>query len=288
MAIVSLVHPDVTHRITVDLLVTKCRRFIANQELTRELYRVQAAVAADVFRAFVAALEGNAVDITEGNYADLSQLCEEFGFDGLTGQLSLFQPSVALKDAEARRRISALEERWQQSDRQIAELQPELCRQTETQERAMAALEAEVAQLKAAAGGMAAQAALPARVDRAEVEIARVATEADIARVTAEVALLKEVAGGTAARVDRSEADIARVAAEAPAVGQMRADMARIVPKATALVVAVGPLWPQIARLDAEIGQRRADMARLPTEIAVVRETWANLERVRTEGAALK
>jgi hypothetical protein len=72
MAIVDLVHPDVTHRITVERLVTQCRRFIANQELTREPYRVQAAVAADAFRAFVAALEGNAVDITEGNYADLS------------------------------------------------------------------------------------------------------------------------------------------------------------------------------------------------------------------------
>jgi hypothetical protein len=54
--------------------------------------RVQSAVAADAFRAFVAALEGNAVDLTEGNYAELSQLCEEFGFDGLIAQLSLFQP----------------------------------------------------------------------------------------------------------------------------------------------------------------------------------------------------
>jgi hypothetical protein len=42
----------------------------------------------------------------------------------------------------------------------------------------MAALEAEVAQLKEAAGGIAAQTALPARVHRAEADIARVASEA--------------------------------------------------------------------------------------------------------------
>jgi hypothetical protein len=90
----------------------------------------------------------------------------------------MFQPSAALKDAEARRRISELEERWQQSERQIGELQSEFSRRTETQERAMAAVEAEVAQLKEAAGGMAAQAALPARVHRAEVDIARLASEA--------------------------------------------------------------------------------------------------------------
>jgi hypothetical protein len=122
MAVVDLVHPDVTYRIPVDRLVTQCRQFLANQELTREPYRVQSAVAADAFRAFVAVIEGNAFDITEGNSAELSQLCEEFGFDGLTAQLSLFQPSAALRDVEARRRISALEDRWQQSERQIAEL----------------------------------------------------------------------------------------------------------------------------------------------------------------------
>jgi hypothetical protein len=39
----------------------------------------------------VDALEGNAVDVTEGNNMELSLLCNEFGFDGLTAQLSMFQ-----------------------------------------------------------------------------------------------------------------------------------------------------------------------------------------------------
>jgi hypothetical protein len=66
----------------------------------------------NAFRTFVAALEGNAVDITKENYAELSQLCAEFGFDDLISQqLSMFQSSTALMDAKVRRRISALEKR---------------------------------------------------------------------------------------------------------------------------------------------------------------------------------
>jgi hypothetical protein len=41
----------------------------------------------------------------------LPLFCEEFGFEGFTMSLSMFQPSAW-----------ALEERWQQSERQNAEL----------------------------------------------------------------------------------------------------------------------------------------------------------------------
>jgi hypothetical protein len=68
MTVVNLVHPDVTHRMPVKRLLTECRRFIANQELTREPYRIQSGVAADAFQAFVAALEGNSAGINEGNW----------------------------------------------------------------------------------------------------------------------------------------------------------------------------------------------------------------------------
>jgi hypothetical protein len=99
MGFVDLVHPDVTHRIPLDLLVSKCRELTANQELTRSPYRVQSAVSAASFLVFVAALEGKAVNITERNCAELSQLYEEFGFGDLT---------AALRDSELRRRISVL------------------------------------------------------------------------------------------------------------------------------------------------------------------------------------
>jgi hypothetical protein len=176
MAVVDLVHPDVTHRIPVKRLLTQCRWFIANQELTRDPYRIPSGAAADAFQVLVAALESNPVGMNKGNSAELSQLCEEFGFDGLTAQLSMFRLSAALRDVEVRRRISGLEERWQQSERPIAELPSKLSRQAETRERGMTALKAEVAPLKEAVCGMSAQAVLPARVDRVEADIAGVAS----------------------------------------------------------------------------------------------------------------
>jgi hypothetical protein len=58
----------------------------------------------------------------------------------------------------------------------------------------MAALKAEVGQLKEAIGGMVTQAALPARVNRAEADIARVALDvAAIGQMRADIAALKEV-----------------------------------------------------------------------------------------------
>jgi hypothetical protein len=37
MAVVDLVHPDVTQRMSVEPLVTNCRRFIANRGLPEHL-----------------------------------------------------------------------------------------------------------------------------------------------------------------------------------------------------------------------------------------------------------
>jgi hypothetical protein len=74
------------------------------------------------------------------------------------------KPPVSRRD-----RIAAAPHFRHKADLRMAELQSELFRQTETQERAMTALEAEVAQLKGAVSAMAAHAALPARVERAEV-----------------------------------------------------------------------------------------------------------------------
>jgi hypothetical protein len=74
-------------------------------ELTTNAYSVQSA---DPFQTLVRSLEGNAVNITKGNCTELSQLCEEFAFDDLTAQLSMFQPSSPMRDAETRLRMSAL------------------------------------------------------------------------------------------------------------------------------------------------------------------------------------
>jgi hypothetical protein len=75
---------------------------------------------------FLEAVKGNDVQITSENVSGLSQLCEEFGFWRLSTKLSAFRDSPSFKntaDAEARSRISALEERNLQQERWLAALE---------------------------------------------------------------------------------------------------------------------------------------------------------------------
>jgi hypothetical protein len=64
----------------------------------------------------------------------LSRLCEELRFGALAERLSRFRESadfkedVTQKDLEARKRLSVLEERMQQRDREIARLRTESSR----------------------------------------------------------------------------------------------------------------------------------------------------------------
>jgi hypothetical protein len=92
------------------------------------------------FRTFVSALEGKSVAITKDNMGGLSRLCEEFEFGELAGRLSEFRESdelkedVRLKDLEARKRLSALEERMQQRNSEIVALRQEPLRYWRVQE----------------------------------------------------------------------------------------------------------------------------------------------------------
>jgi hypothetical protein len=89
------------------------------------------------FREFVSVIEGDALAIKNDNFKGLSQLCDEFGFRDLAEQVSQVRESADLKEegtqedseawkhgsVEARKRLSALEGRMQQRDKEIAVLQ---------------------------------------------------------------------------------------------------------------------------------------------------------------------
>jgi hypothetical protein len=64
-------------------------------------------------------LDGNAIKITDTNFTELDELCNEFGFTELATKLSEFCPSMDSKeaeteDADARGRIAVLEEKSNQ------------------------------------------------------------------------------------------------------------------------------------------------------------------------------
>jgi hypothetical protein len=126
MASVTLVHPEETFTIPVLPAIYKSGLFQKNPALLVSPYRIQSSVSLSIFREFLSALEGNAINITDTNFRELDRLCEEFGFSELTAKLSEFRPSMDFKeteDADARGRIAFLEEKSNQHSHVIAILE---------------------------------------------------------------------------------------------------------------------------------------------------------------------
>jgi hypothetical protein len=121
---VTLLHPEETFTIPVRLAINKCRLFQNNPTLTASPYRVESPVSLSIFREFLSALEGNAINITDTNFTELDRLCNEFGFTEVAAKLSEFrplmdfkEPKVEVEDADARGRIAVLFEKkmiWRQ------------------------------------------------------------------------------------------------------------------------------------------------------------------------------
>jgi hypothetical protein len=129
---VTLVHPEEQVPVAATRLIEKCTLFKTNPALVGAPYAVKSAIPIRVFREFLSALEGEAVEVTNANFGGLSLLSTEFGFDGLTAQLSAFRSSGAfageVADAEARARIAALEARAHARDKDLAGLRAEVAR----------------------------------------------------------------------------------------------------------------------------------------------------------------
>jgi hypothetical protein len=163
---VSLVHPQQRFDVLGELLVQKCDLFRDDPTLTVSPYTLTSQVSVSDFRTFVTALEGASVSITKDNLGGLTQLCKEFHFGDLEERLSQFRESddlkedVTLNDFEARKRLSALEERMQQHDREIAALRADLSRHLRLQESSSEGLLGRVARLEAEVSALRTESAL--------------------------------------------------------------------------------------------------------------------------------
>jgi hypothetical protein len=146
---VTLVHPEEQVPVAAPRLIEKCTLFQKDLTLVGAPYAVKSAVPIQVFREFLSALEGGAIKITNANFVGLSLLSTEFGFNGVTKQLSEFRSSAAfageVADAEARERIAALEEQARALREGQARLEAEAARASS----AVEGLRAEVSALKA-------------------------------------------------------------------------------------------------------------------------------------------
>jgi hypothetical protein len=104
MALVALVHPEETSTVPALQAKNKCTLFQQNEALLTSPSKLCSTVPLTLFRQFVSALEGNAIEITSANISELSQLFEKFGFEELRAKLSEFPPppGTAAEDTEAR------------------------------------------------------------------------------------------------------------------------------------------------------------------------------------------
>jgi predicted CopG family antitoxin len=153
MTSVTLLHPEQTFTIPALQTMTKCSLFQNNPRLLASSYQIQSSVSLSIFREFISALEGNTINITDTNYTELKQLCEEFGFSEIAAKLSEFRPSVDFKEAEdanARGRIAALEEKANQHSHVIAIWQDKVTQLSTDFER----LVGEVSALRSVAAGI--------------------------------------------------------------------------------------------------------------------------------------
>jgi hypothetical protein len=236
------------------------------------------------FREFVSALEGNAIKITNDNFKGLSALCDEFRFGDLSVALSQFRDSddskeaETRKDAEARRRLSALEERVQQRHHQIASLQCELMRRSQAQESAMEAVLQRVSRLeadRAVVGSLVTEVArlkeahsmLSGKFDKVGQQLREPKDIGLASRAVAEVA--QKRAEAHLGRVSRLEAELSalRIACEAElashranqvenirnALGEVRELAERVQTKAKSTEVQLG----RVAHLEAEVSSLR-------------------------------
>jgi hypothetical protein len=134
--VVALVHPQETINVSRQLLIQNSGLFTDDPVLTTSPYVVKSTVSLADFRTFVSALNGARVEITEANLRGLSELREEFCFRGLSGVESKFGERESerltrrgrMEDSEARRRVSKLEERLWQREREIVTLELRMSR----------------------------------------------------------------------------------------------------------------------------------------------------------------
>jgi hypothetical protein len=141
MASITLIHSQETRQVAGVQLIMKCTAFQQNLRLVATPYSIQSSVPLTIFHDFISALEDRVLTITNDNYSGLTLLANEFGFENLTEQLSIFQQSsefinpISTPDTDVRDRIAAMEELIVHQDRRMAMLQHKLSIQTEQMKR---------------------------------------------------------------------------------------------------------------------------------------------------------
>jgi uncharacterized coiled-coil protein SlyX len=114
MSTVSLVLDGVAYSVPEIPLCRTCDLFKSNVALMALPYTVRTSVPIPTFRAFLDAIEGERIAITQSNSSGLCDLCDEFGFSGLAARIARFRrspadPAIPEAGPDCGARLAALE-----------------------------------------------------------------------------------------------------------------------------------------------------------------------------------
>jgi hypothetical protein len=293
MSQVVLVHQLEKFTIQARPIFHKCDLFTDSPLLAASPYTVHSHVSLTDFGEFVSVLEGNAVTITNDNFRGLSALCDEFRFNDLAAAISQFRDSddfkeaETIKDSEARRRLSLLEERMQRRDDDIASLQCELLRRLQAQESStegvverVSLLEADRAVVVSLSTEMARlkefQSLLSGQVEKVRQQFREAKESADNAN---------DIGFATRAVAEEAQKRVAEVQSEVEthrnALGEVRALAERAQTKAASAEAHLG----RVGRLEGEVSALRIEpvvpaLEELEADILVLRAAHAGWNSV--------
>jgi hypothetical protein len=106
----SLVFQGETVHIERDKLVRTCSKFRDCPSLLPKPYHVTSSIRADVFRAFVKAIDGISPTLTDKNVTGIRLLCKEFGYEQLSATVAEFLALHSSPGERAYREIMAVKD----------------------------------------------------------------------------------------------------------------------------------------------------------------------------------
>jgi hypothetical protein len=112
MSNTALVLNGRTYSVSRRLLIATCDLFENQPNLLTAPYPVRSHVSRDSLELFLSAIDGHPIPITKSNHADLTALCNEFGYSGLASRLSILTMSLLSADPalpEVLARVAGLE-----------------------------------------------------------------------------------------------------------------------------------------------------------------------------------
>jgi hypothetical protein len=112
-----------------DKLVRTCSKFRDCRSLLTQPYNVTSLIGADVFRAFVNAIDGVSPNLTNENITDIGLLCDEFGYEQLSATVAKFLALHSSPGERACREIVAVKAQIAALEDEITNIKAENLRQ---------------------------------------------------------------------------------------------------------------------------------------------------------------